>query len=167
EDVANEVARERIGAVPISVRTRVRSEYFSPVRSIVKAISVVERVTCLVTQVPHRFFGAFDRGRVVLLDPGEPCVREVKRHAYQRRSVRTSPLVAQVNRRAKLETLCGELLVELCHQLFEQGPANLQSDVRDPLRQERMTLAFPVRGSLFHDGRKGQAVYRVNVFSCS
>ena len=65
-------------------------------------------------------------------------------------SVRTTPLVAQVNRRPEIETLCRELFVKLVDQLLEQRSADLQTNVRDALRQERVTLSFPIGSRVFH-----------------
>src|SRR5207237_2455546 len=103
---------------------------------------------------------AFDGGGIVFFDFGKSGVGEIKRDANQGRSIRASPLIAEIDRRPKLERLRCELLVELIDQLLEQRSTNLQSDIGDPLRQERMTLAFPTGRSFFHSHQKGQAPYR-------
>ena len=160
QNVTHEIARERIRAVPLTVGTGIWPEHLSPFRSVVQAVSIVERVPRLVPQVPHRFLRAFDGGGIVFFDFGKSSVGEIKRDADQGRPIRTSPLIAEIDRRPKLERLRGELLVELVDQLLEQRSTNLQSDIGDPLRQERMTLAFPTGRSFFHSPQKGQAPYR-------
>src|SRR4029079_17156305 len=75
------------------------------------------------------------------------------------RAVGAAPLVAEINGRAKLQALGGELFVKLANELFEQAAAYLQSNLGDALRQKRVPFAFPVGGSFFHGWRRGQAPY--------
>src|SRR6476661_1512817 len=118
-------------------------------------------MTRLVPEIAHRFFGALDRRGVVLFDLRQARVSEIKRNPDQRGSVGTAPLVAQVDWRPELEPLRRQLFVELIDQSLQQRPADLQSDIGDSLRQKRMTLAFPIRGSFFHESVVGQAAYPV------
>src|SRR5258706_4777397 len=156
EDVTDEIAREGIGTVSVAIRTRVRAEHLAPVGAIVEAICVVERVAGLVPKIPHRFVGALDRRGVVLLDSCQPRVGKVERDPDQGRAVRAAPLIAQVDRRPKIESLGRQLLVQLIDKLFEQRSADLQTKVGDSLRQQRVPFAFPIGGCLFHGVESGK-----------
>jgi hypothetical protein len=130
--------------------------YLSPVGPIVETIGIVERMPSLVSQIAHRFLGVLDRRGIILFDPREARVRQIEWNPDEGRSIGTPPLVAQIDRRPELETLCGDLLIELADQLLEQRSAYLQTNVGYTLRQKRVTLAFPVGSRLFHDEDSGK-----------
>ena len=92
-------------------------------------------------------------------------VQRGKGDADQRRPVRTSPLIAQIDWRPKLEPLRRQLLIQLIDQLFEQRSADLETNVRDSLRQQRMPFAFPIRGQPVPRRGVGQGAYLVLVAS--
>jgi len=154
--VADEIARERIGSVPVAIRTGIRAEDFAPIGSIIQAVRIVERMTRFVPQITHRFVGAFDRGGVVLLDLRQAGVSEIEGNPNEGSAIRAPPLVAQIDRWAKIESLCRQVLVQLVHEFFEQRSAYLQTNVGNALRQERVTFAFPVGGCLFHGAESGK-----------
>src|SRR5579859_4946033 len=111
EYVPDEITRERIGPIPLPVRPRVRPEDLAPVGTVVESIGIIEGVTRFVPQVTHRFLFPLDGRGIVFLNPRKPLVGKVKGHADQRGSVRTAPLVAQVDRRSEIEPSAGKLLV--------------------------------------------------------
>jgi len=97
-----------------------------------------------------RLRGVLDRRGIILFDFREPGIGKVEGDPDQWRPVRASPLITQIDWRPEIEPLRGKLFVELPDELFEQRSAYLETNVRDTLRQERVTLAFPVGRCFFH-----------------
>ena len=61
----------------------------------------------------------FDTAGHFCLDALEPLVGEIERDADERRLVRAAPLVAEIDGRAKPDSLRLELAIQLGHESFD------------------------------------------------
>ncbi len=161
EYVADVVVWERVGLVSLAIRPWVWPESHSPVGTIVQTIRIIERVTCLVTKEPHRLLVGLDSLGEIILDALETRISEIERDADQRRSVRASPLIAEINRWMKPKPFCIQLRVKLVDHALDPGSGDGQAKLGYLPGEEVLALAFPVWEWLGHQAAEGQGAYRV------
>jgi len=156
ENVADECARERICAIPLTVRTRERAEPITPFRALVQGERIVHGVSALVAHVAHGFDVVFHTPRHLALDAFKPLVDEIERDADQRRPVGAPPLIAEVDWRPETNTLRVEFQVELVDEALDARTLNPKTEVRDFSTEQGVALVLP--GCLIiHGGDKGKA----------
>jgi len=77
-----------------------------------------------VSEVAHRLVVTLDAAGYLRLDPLQSRVREVKRNADERRSLRTTPLIAQIDGRSEGEPFGLEFSVKLIDEALDTRAAD-------------------------------------------
>ena len=116
--VANELPRERDGAVIVAIGAAKRAEEIAPLRRFVELVRVIECVPGLVAHVHHDFARVFQVVHLAL-KPGQVRVGEIERNADDGLARGTSPFIGEIAQRAELvEALGFEFAIKLLDESF-------------------------------------------------
>src|SRR3954468_2996810 len=114
---------------------------------------IIHGVPGLVAQVAHGFMVVLDAPGHLGLDSLESRVSQIERDADERRPIGTSPLVAEINGRSKLQAPSFELAIELGREFFDARALDGETDVGYAPAKQRFTLGGPW---ITHAGLKGK-----------
>src|SRR5438477_136158 len=115
-EMAHVIPRERYRAVVIEVSSPERTEEVFPLRRAIELVSVIEGMTCFMTQVHHDLALVLEIVHL-LLQRGQVGIRKIKRNSDHGFARRTSPFVCEIAGGTKLfQTLAMQLCVELVYE---------------------------------------------------
>jgi hypothetical protein len=101
-------------------------------------------VAGLVAEIPHHVQLTFDFDRNLFLDATQSRIGEIEGDADQRRVIRASPLIAQIDRRTERQALRAKLVVQLRDEALDERPAKRQPERGDPLAEKRLSVVLPL-----------------------